>query len=160
MVQTSNQIKVNLARIHALMDSPLFKHDSSEITSWRPVFSELITLLNDVLHQADQLDKRVGFMDNVGVNGKIQDITSLVEWMHERLPNLPADQPGQLSDNHLNRYFDRGTGYFANGYFFTADFDDELAFFVDDQRIYLNRHIRRAITEAEKSLPNLNSSAL
>jgi len=152
MLYNADQIKQRLTRVHVLLESPVFKRNSSEDGPWKVAFAELITLVNDLLTQADQVDKRVDFLEGVGVNGKVQDISSLVEWMHLQLPELTADLPGQLSGNHLNRYFNQGTGYFANGAFFTGEFDNELAFFLDDQRIYLNHHIRRAVEQAELNL--------
>ncbi|WP_461106551.1 hypothetical protein [Spirosoma koreense] len=150
MAYTTHELNTDLRRVHVLMDSPLFERGSSEMAPWRPAFIDLIRLLHGILAQAQELNKRVDFMDNVGINGKIQDITSLVDWLNEHLPTVTTDQPGQLAANRLNRYFDQGTGYFSNGCFFTVGFDDELAFFLDDQRIYLNRHIRRAIDIVEK----------
>ena len=117
-------------------------------------------MIHSLLLSADQAGKRVDFLEGVGVNGKIQDITSLVNWMYDRLPELTADTSGQQSANRLNRYVDQGWGYFANGSFFTVEFDDEQGFFVDDQRIYLNRHIRRALSEVEQALPTRFRSAL
>ena len=152
MVHNADQIKHRLARVHTLLDSPTFNRNSLEEGPWKSTFAELITLVDELLLQAQQADKRVDFLEGVGVNGKIQDITSLVDWIHHRLSELTTDMPGQLPGNRLNRYFDQGTGYFANGTFFTGEYEGDLAFFLDDQRIYLNRHIRRAVSEVEKSI--------
>ncbi|GAB3954999.1 hypothetical protein GCM10028805_41340 [Spirosoma harenae] len=152
MPVNTSLLKESLTRTHELLDSPAFHRDSADTSQWREQFAELITLVNGVLLEAEQTCGRVDFLDDVGVNGKIQDITSLVGWMHQHLPELLNDVPGQLADNHLNRYFGQGWGYFANESFFTVDYDDELAFFIDDQRIYLNHHLRRAIDQVEQSL--------
>lgn len=143
-----------LTQIHGLIGSPLFAPGSPEESPWRLTFIELITLVNDVLHQAQLENKRVDFQEGVGVHGKVQDITSLVEWLYRHLPELADDKPGQLPGNRLNRYFNQGTGYFANGAFFTSEYEHELAFFVDDQRIYLHQQIGRAVAEAERAFPN------
>ncbi|WP_461137321.1 hypothetical protein [Spirosoma terrae] len=111
-------------------------------------------MVHTLLQRADAAGKRIDFIRGVGVHGKVQDITALVAWMTKHLPELDSDQPGQLSTNHLNRYRNAGTGYFANGAFFTVEFDDELAFFIDNQRIYLNRQIKRSVLEAEQALAN------
>ena len=160
MQEDDNQIENHLTQVDTLLDSPLFSADSSDDGPWKPEFSQLITLIHSLLLQADQAGKRVSFLEGVGVNGKIQDVTSLVNWMYDRLPELSADKPGQQSDNRLNRYTDQGWGYFANGSFFTVEFDDELGFFIDDQRIYLNHHIRRALAEVKQTFPTRFRSAL
>ncbi|MFC5412195.1 hypothetical protein ACFPMF_22915 [Larkinella bovis] len=116
--------------------------------SWKPAFREMIVLLDDMLAKSEQAGNRIGFTEQVGVNGKEQDITSLVKWMRENMvgKNVGSD-PG--INQRLNRYKNAGAGYFANGAFFSCDYEDEIAFFLDDQRIYLNRHIHRAILEVQ-----------
>ncbi|WP_338870702.1 hypothetical protein WBJ53_23460 [Spirosoma sp. SC4-14] len=155
MVDNATSVK-SLKRIHELLESPLFRENSSDDAPWKSAFAELIMLVNDLLVEENAVGHRVSFYEGVGVNGKIQDITSLVDWLHSYLPGSPADLTARLAYqgyyHRLNRYFGRGTGYFANGLFFTSDYDDDVAFFLDDQRIYLNHHISRAVDEAEHHL--------
>ncbi len=138
-----------LTRVHALLDSPLFKKESSEDGPWKAAFAELIMLVNDLLIQSEQAGHRIDFWQGVGVHGKIQDITSLVVWLRACLPGTLADFATQFTDSRLNRYFGQGTGYFSNGAFFTCEQTGDLAFFLDDQRIYLNYQIGRAVAETE-----------
>ncbi|QMW06425.1 hypothetical protein [Spirosoma foliorum] len=156
MLYTADQIKQRLNRVHQLLKSPLFDPKSLDDSFWKVAFAELIMVSDELLSQSSELGHRIDFYEGVGVTGKIQDITSLVEWMRGRLPKSVDDLASQLTTQRLNRYFDRGTGYFANGYFFTGEFDGELAFYIDDQRIYLNRQLGRAIEEAEPFLIHLN----
>lgn len=152
MVYSSDQLTERLNRVRTLLDSPEFFQKSDETSLWRPVFAEMITAVNELLSQAQQQNHRIDFLKGVGVHGKVQDITSLVSWINQRLPEVTTDLPGQLVDNRLNRYFGQGSGYFANGSFFSCDYDDEVAFFLDDQRIYLNQQIRRAVDEVQQKL--------
>lgn len=142
----------SLKRIHALLNSPVFGKESPESGPWKVAFAELIMLVNDILVQGDETGKRIDFWEGVGVRGKIQDITSLVAWMRASLPATLTDFATAFEPNRLNRYFGQGTGYFSNGAFFTCEQADDLAFFLDDQRIYLNRQIGRAVAEAEMPL--------
>ncbi|WP_080056240.1 hypothetical protein [Spirosoma aerolatum] len=151
MQPNSNPLKNHLIAIHKALNSPVFNLNISENYPWKSEFTQLIKLLHNVLVLADQAGKRVDFLDDVGVNGKIQDITSLINWMYDCLPGLSGEKSGQLAANRLNRYTNEGWGYFANGCFFSVGFDDEQAFFIDDQRVYLNRHIRRAVSELEQA---------
>ncbi|MEZ0607051.1 hypothetical protein ACAW74_00985 [Fibrella sp. WM1] len=141
-----------LAQLHMLFDAPVAQRDSVDDGHWRAEFAQLITLAHAVLAKASQQGNRVDFTRGVGVNGKVQDVTSLIEWVFARLPELARDQPGDRPSNRLNRYVDAGVGFFANGILFSAEFDDEVTYYVDDQRIYLKHHIQRAIAEAEDHL--------
>ena len=151
MKQNAEQINHRQKRVHELLESPVFRKESAENGPWKASFAELITLVSEQLTQADQAGRRVDFWEGVGVHGKIQDITSLVDWLRASLPDSIAEFASQFDSNRLNRYFGQGTGYFANGAFFTCGEENDLAFFIDDQRIYLNRQIRRAVAEAELS---------
>lgn len=137
--------------IYTTLNSPVFNLNTSEDTPWKSEFIQLISQIHSLLTLADQAGHRVDFLEGVGVNGKIQDITSLINWMYDRLPELTDDKPGQQATNRLNRYANHGWGFFANGSFFTVEFDNELGLFIDDQRVYLNRHIRRAVAEVEQT---------
>lgn len=136
-----------LTRLQALLDSPTFAPHSLEEGPWKKDFAEMITLTHELLTRAQQQGHRIDFREGVGVAGKVQDITALVEWMHKCLPDVSAELPGDIPGNRLNRYFDAGTGYFSNGSFFTVDHDEELGFFIDNQRIYLNKHLKRVAIE-------------
>lgn len=136
-----------LTRLHTLLDSPSFAPDSLEEGPWKKDFAELITLTHDLLTRAEERGHRIDFREGVGVAGKVQDITSLVEWMQKCLPDVSTELAGDIPANRLNRYFNAGTGYFSNGSFFTVEQDQELGFFIDNQRIYLNKHLKRVAVE-------------
>ncbi len=149
MITTPSTQQTGLSRLHQLLDSNIFTRTSPDNGACEPAFAEVIQLLDDLLQQSEQSGRRIDFINEVGVNGRIQDITSLVSNLHSKLIIEPG-KPAHFAPNEFNCYYDAGTGYFANGFFFSADHNNEAAFFVDDQRIYLNRHIKRALQEIEQ----------
>jgi hypothetical protein len=151
MTTDNSLLSPSLKRMHMLIESLAFTKESPEDGPWKTAFAELILLLNDGLIQEDLAGHRIDFWEGVGVQGKLQDVTSLVSWLRACFPDTLSDFTTTFAGNRLNRYFGKGTGYFANGAFFTCEQDDDLAFFVDDQRIYLKCQIRRAVTEIEMS---------
>lgn len=146
---TQRQPRIN--RLHQLLESDVFERSRPDDGTCELAFVEVIQLLNNLLRQADQSGHRIDFTREVGVQGKIQDITSLVSGVCGKLI-IEADAPARFAPNQFNCYYDAGTGYFANGSFFSADYSGEVAFFVDEQRIYLNRHIKRALQEIEQTV--------
>lgn len=147
----NTQPQSSSSRLHQLLDSSTFTRYSPDNSTCEPAFVEVIQLLDDLLQQAEQSGRRIDFIKEVGVSGRIQDITSLVSNLRSKIIT-EVGMPAHFSPNEFNCYYDAGTGYFANGFFFSADYNNEVAFFVDDQRIYLNRHIRRALQEVEQPL--------
>lgn len=139
---------MDLTKIDALLEATCFQADSADDQLWRGTFMDLISQVDSLLTQLDQMGQRIDFTQGVGVHGKLQDITSLVHWLHKNLALVSDDRSGQTAQRRVNRYFDEGWGRFANGCQFANEFDGDLAFFVDDQRIYLNHHLRRAVDEA------------
>ncbi len=141
-----------LITIYALLDSPTFTRNSVDSSAWRTTFVDLIGRMNQLLTELDKRGQRIDFMQTIGVHGKLQDVTSLVSWMNQRLPDIAADQLSP--ENRLNRYFGAGWGQFANGFLFDSELDGDLAFFVDDERIYLNHQLRRSADQASLYLLN------
>jgi hypothetical protein len=142
----------NLLAIDTLFRSPAFATDAVDDQNWRTAFVELISRVDKLLTQVDEQGQRVDFTKGIGVHGKIQDITSLVHWMNQHLPDVAADRPGQWPQNRLNRYTNEGWGRFANGCSFANEFDGDTAFFIDDQRIYLRNQLHRAVDQAKQRL--------
>lgn len=140
-----------LNRLHQLLGSDVFDSARPDDGTREPAFVNVIQLLDDLLQQSDAAGHRIDFTKEVGVHGKIQDVTSLVAGLR-RSQIADSNGTAQYAPGQFNCYAGAGTGYFANGAFFDADHDDDVAFFVGDQRIYLNRHIRRATQEAEHYL--------
>lgn len=138
-----------LARLKKLIEKPSFKVGSLEERFWKKDFAEMIILTDNLLMKASNAGHRIDFIKGVGVGGKVQDITSLVAWMRKQLSELESELIGGSSTSRLNRYYNAGTGYFENGAFFTVEYDDELGFFIDNQRIYLNQQIKRVLRELE-----------
>lgn len=152
MTHPNAPAQFHLNRLHQLLGSDVFDRNRPDDGTCERAFAEVVRLTDDLLQQADVAGRRVDFTKEVGVHGKIQDITSLVNSLrHSLVPGLGA---APFAANRFNCYHDAGNGYFANGAFFKADYDNEVAFFVDDQRIYLNRHIKRAVQKAEVYLAN------
>lgn len=146
LLQPNGQARLN--RLHQLLGSDVFDRNRPDDGACEQAFAEVIRLLDDLLRQSEAAGRRIDFINEVGVHGRLQDITSLVSHLHASLlPKPGASAP--FAANQFNCYYDAGNGYFANGVFFSADHDNEVSFFVGDQRIYLNRHIKRAVKEAE-----------
>ncbi len=148
---TDEQLQSSRSRLHQLFDSNVFDRNHPDDGTCERAFGEVIRLLDDLLQESEASGGRIDFTKEVGVHGKIQDVTSLVSHLRAGVQTA-SDTSASVNTNRFNCYFGAGTGYFANGAFFTADYDNEVAFFVDDQRIYLNRHMKRATQEAEAYL--------
>ena len=160
---TPKQLSEHLTVIDQMLHQHVFNRTAAFTNVTRTLFVGLIPLLGDLLQQSEQAGKRIDFLDEVGTNGKIQDITSLLAAMRRSLYNFAGSvskDPGlTIVDPAINHFYGAGVGYFANGLFFRCDHDDELAFFVGYDRVFFFRHLVRAFNEAKMYLQaTLNST--
>ncbi|MBD2699988.1 hypothetical protein IC229_05035 [Spirosoma sp. BT702] len=158
---TKSQLSSNLNKIEQYLHNACFKRQASFSTLTQSLFIELIRLENELLHQSELTGKRIEFLDEVGTNGRIEDITSLIHNMSQSVHDfdknaeMASSKEEKIITPHINHFYGAGVGYFANGLFFTCDHEDELAFFVDRNRIFFYRHMVRAYEEAKGYLQSL-----
>lgn len=153
-VWTRDELNTNLDRIEQILNQACFKRDAPYTSLTQSSFIKLIGLEKELLEQAQQVGKRIDFLDEVGTNGRIEDITSLVTGMSQFIYNFDQNERDRLHEEtilapHINHFYGAGVGYFSNGLFFTCNYDDELAFFVGRNRIFFYRHLVRAFDEAK-----------
>lgn len=154
---TPTQLNSHLNHLEQCLQNDCFKRDALFTDLTQSLFSRLIIDVDDLLQQAQRAGKRIDFLDEVGTNGRIEDITSLIHSIRQAVSTV--DKPTQTSTPNqevdgpvINHFYGAGVGYFANGLFFTCSHEDELAFFVDRNRIYFHRHLVRAFGEAKTYL--------
>lgn len=158
------QLNVNLNQLEHYLDHPCFRRDAIFTELTQSMFVKLVLLESALLEQAQQAGKRIDFLDEVGTNGRIEDITSLLGSISQSLYTF--DSASISKDSHatitiirpeFNHFYGAGMGYFANGLFFSCAHEDELAFFVGRNRIYFYRHLRRAFDQAKGYLLSILS---
>ena len=153
---TRGELNKNLDQIEQLLNQTCFKRDAIYTSLTQSSFIKLINLEAKLLRQAQQAGKRIDFLDEVGTNGRIEDITSLITMMSQfafdfdkQTDNIRQEK---ILTPDINHFYGAGVGYFSNGLFFSCNHDDELAFFVGRNRIFFYRHLVRAFDEAKTYL--------
>jgi hypothetical protein len=150
------QLKQHLNVIDHHLHEAAFNRNAPYTNLTQSLFIELLSLEGDLLQQSEQAGKRIDFLDEVGSNGKVQDITSLIYSMRQSVYNFNANRHTHENITvivpDMNHFYGAGNGYFPNGLFFVCDHEDELAFFVGQDRIYFYRHLVRAFNEARTYL--------
>jgi hypothetical protein len=111
-------------------------------------FTYLMINLKDALMALDHMGERVSFRDEVGIDG---DITDLVRELRNAVAHNGSvlrlfDKEREL-ESSFNVIEGAHTLGVINGFEITNPHKDDVAFFVGRMRIYLVRHIRRAIDE-------------
>lgn len=156
-VWTKEELIRNIDRIEQVLNQACFKRDATYTSLTQSSFIKLIGLEKELLEQTQQAGKRIDFLDEVGTNGRIEDITSLVTGMSQLIDNFDQVQRDRIHEepvfaSQINHFYGAGVGYFSNGLFFICNYEDELAFFVGSSRILFYRHLVRAFDEAKSYL--------
>ena len=114
-----------------------------------PVFVSIILKLNDLLQKLNQLGKRISFNDDM----VDMDITDLVNKIRNAICHLDSPENMLDKESRIKFVFNVAVGKVniinTGKTTINSDYDDDIAFFYGDYRIYLKRHIVRILKEAK-----------
>jgi hypothetical protein len=144
----NRELEIDVSRIIELINSGILATDSPFTES---VFTELIIKLNYILQKLSSKNKRITFTDNIKqtkLPRKKMDITDLVNKMRGAICHI--DSTENYLDDSTRFTFNRISGkspnaFSINGRMLGCDFDNDIAFYYGEDRIYLNRHLKRVI---------------
>lgn len=150
-VWSKPQLLDRLSYIADLFQSPTFGLTTPFTRQSQADWIDLIREVGDLVNQAKRWGHRIAFTDEVSTGEATQDITSLLESMCQSAFVITSGQaPTDLTIIYptFNHWYGAGIGYFANGVYFNCSHRRELAFFINQDRIYFYRHLMRAYLEA------------
>lgn len=154
-----------MARIDEILVSEIFAPVNFIPPLRQSAFIELMICLYDLLKIGNKYKVRVKFTDAVEKN--IQDVTELVRLVRNAACHVQSEEnrlPVIGLIPILNTHYSKGAilrWYEGDQeYVLESEFDDDVCFFFGKYRIYLKRHIIRAIDEVSKNLhPFLSTSS-
>ena len=118
-------------------------------------FIEILVRLNYILQELSKKNNRVVWADDVQTDKNIKDITDLVNNL--RNAACHSDSPRNfISNSNIKFVFNTFAGKCPNAVKIGEnislgnEYQDDIAFYYGDKRIYLARHIKRLLEE----LPN------
>ncbi|MYN06568.1 hypothetical protein [Pseudoduganella aquatica] len=147
---------------HADMESALDKCDRILKTLppvAAPHFEAAITLLainlNDALQKASTDGKRITFSDNIDAEAKVADVTELISKFRNAACHIFS--PLTKVDGGKFRFIvigGKAIGAISiSSWDFGSDFEDDVAIYFGRFRVYLVRHIQRAVDELNSAYP-------
>lgn len=140
------QIESNINDVENLLSTGVF---SAEIlrSFQEPVFVSIILKLDDLLQKLRILDERISFTDDIDSG----DITDLVNNIRNAICHLNSPENMLDKEKQIKFVFNISVGR-ANimqigKTVVKSDYDDDIAFFFGENRVYLKRHIARILKE-------------
>ncbi|MBI2050488.1 MAG: hypothetical protein HYT31_01640 [Parcubacteria group bacterium] len=145
-----SQILSNISSVRKLLETDIFSDQSLRLFR-EPVFVSIVLKLNDLLQKYNQLDQRITFTNDVSSG----DVTDLINKIRNAICHL--DSPENLLDKKSRVKFvfcmvtGKGSlGTINDNVVANSDYEDDIAFFYGEYRIYLRRHLYKVLTEAIK----------
>lgn len=156
-------VQSDLSHIDALLKGGIL--DSADIRNplLSSVFIDVLICLRDLMHKTQKYAKRIDFTDDVTVKGKVTDVSSLIKYVRDAMCHRESENH-YLEPRNIKASFEvvgpgsQGPQAITNDYFELSNpYDDDICFYFGSQRIFLRRHIRRALEESRTLLsPLLN----
>ncbi len=118
-------------------------------------FIEILIRLNYVLQELGKKNNRIVWVDDVQIDQNIKDITSLVRYLRNAACHSDSKK-NYISNSSIKFVFNTFVGKLPNAIkagkniSLGNEYQDDIAFYYGDKRIYLVRHIKRLLEE----LPN------
>jgi hypothetical protein len=154
---TASDILQDTRRIREIIGSGIFTASHARHPLTKSAFTEVMICLRDLLHKTETYGTRISFTDDVTITPQIKDVTALVNFIRDALCHHHVYNhwvvPGQLKASFITLYGKRSYSPFQDyDIVFESAHDDDVCFFFGLQKIYLRRHIVRAVKEAREQL--------
>ena len=149
--RTVADISNSLREFKKLISSNIFNQPDNPF--YKSALIHLLIISRDLTQKSYFKGKTIDFTDDMVVTDKIKNVTFLIKHARDAVCHIDS-QNHVLSKEH-NIIFSyvvmHGKGVFAsiNGIEMVSDYDDDICIFFGDQKIYMVRHIIRAVKEAE-----------
>lgn len=122
-----------------------------------PVFLSIIIKLNDLLQKLSQLGERINFSDDIA-SGDVTDLTNKIRNAvdHPTSGEHILDKQAQIKTTFCVAV-GKSNMMSINGKKIGSDYEDDIAIFFGEHRMYLKRHLIRALNEAMQKYQRLYS---
>ena len=145
-----NQIESDLNRIFTVLNSEIFELKHIHHPLRKSAFIELMICLRDLMHKCETYSKKIDFTDDIVLTNDIKDITDLIKFIRDACCHID-------SKNHR---FEKTKGVFSFNTLYgqstfgsaSSEYSDDICFCFGEHKLYMERHIKRAIDEAIANL--------
>lgn len=147
------QISSSISAKNRILESGVFNEQGNPL--FRSALIELLIVARDLTHKSYLKGHEVNFIDDVAVKGKVTNVSMLIKYARDAVCHIDSDNHKSIESDSVfsfNTMFGKGKLASINGVDFSSDYQDDICVFFGDQKIYIKRHILRAIDEATHNL--------
>jgi hypothetical protein len=150
-----SEVHADIKRLSDLLACGIFDSTNASHVLFRSAFIETLIVLRNLMYKTEKYSDRIDFKDDIQQTKNVSDITDLIKFVRDALCHPESDNHYIEKDNakaSFNVIFGKGCGVCIGDEKQESSYEDDVAFFFGRQRIFLNRHIRRALDEAKQKL--------
>ena len=149
-------VEHSFRRIEELLNCGIFDLPNATHPLLRSAFIEVLICLRDLMYKTEKHVRRIDFTDDVTISGRVTDVSSLIKYVRDALCHLDSDNLKLEAGNRASFMVQFGKGEMQiNNLVMSNPYEDDICFFFGSQKIFLKRHIHRALEEARTALTPL-----
>lgn len=159
---TKSDIQSSIRRVDELLGCGIFDQENSRNPLVQSALTELLILVRDLMAKSRIYAEPIEFTDDVNVTGKVKNVSDAIKFVRDAICHVDSDNRNHDECNarlSYNMAFGKCNLAKIGGVEIKSDYPDDVCFFFGNQKLYLNRHIARAFTEAKRNLEPLINNA-
>lgn len=122
---------------------------------FKPSLVQILILARDLTYKSHKIGKTIDFVDDVKITEKVKNVTFLIKHARDAVCHIDSNNHVLSMDENIvfsyNVQYGKGVLAVINGIELSSDYEDDICIFFGEHKVYLSRHIIRAIVKAEEN---------
>lgn len=157
-IQDIQDCESNIRRIAELLSCGIFEPANQANLLRQSAFIDLMICLRDLMFKTEKYARKINFEDEIMKNDYVKDVSDAIKAVRDACCHINSFK--RNFDENKNRgsfmvAFGKCTLMKIDDLELKNEHDDDIAFFYGKNRLYLNRHIIRALNESRELIEPL-----
>jgi hypothetical protein len=154
-VQDRQDCQRNFRRVDELLGTRLFEPANARNPLQQAAFIDLMICMRDLMSKAEKYTKRIDFKDDVLTNDYVKDVTDAITAVRDACCHIDSFKKNFDSNGNRGEYmvaYGKCNLMKIDDFELRGDYEDDIAVFYGRNRLYMRRHILRALEQARSQL--------
>ncbi|MCU7812525.1 MAG: hypothetical protein KZQ77_15055 [Candidatus Thiodiazotropha sp. (ex Notomyrtea botanica)] len=153
--QTKSDIEVSFSRVETLLECGIFLPENSNNPLVQSALAEILIRVRDLMAKSNKYASPIEFTNDINTTDKISNVSDVIKFIRDAICHIDSDNHNHEECGARLSY---NIGYGKCNLMkigdveIKSDYLDDVCFFFGPQKLYLNRHIKRAYEEAKANL--------
>ena len=160
-VQDRQDCERNFRRVQQILNSNVFQPANASNPLQQSAFIDLMICMRDLMHKAEKYTRRIDFKDDVLTSGYVKDVTDAITAVRDACCHIDSFKKSFDENGNRGEYmvaYGKCNLLKIDDFEARGEYEDDIAVFYGRNRIYIRRHIIRALEQAHAQLAPLLSA--